>query len=210
MSFDASAAVERLWARDASLWSWSGRELVAGLARRGRAHAPADRGASASSWRGVADDGLENVVLLGMGGSSLAPEVMRRLAGVDVVPRARLDPPRKRYVSSARDARRRANPVRDRLEIGYDDRNTISPRLLLGQDGWQRRAVRCDHRSGQRRSKRSRPSEGFVLCFAGEAEVGGRYSALSAFGLVPAALMGLDLEAIVGGALAMAEACRRP
>ena len=51
---------------------------------------------------------------------------------------------------------------------------------------------------------------GFRACFAGEAEVGGRYSALSAFGLVPAALMGLDLEAIVGGALAMAEACRRP
>jgi hypothetical protein len=44
---------------------------------------------------------------------------------------------------------------------------------------------------------------------AGEPTIGGRYSALSPFGIVPAALMGLDVERLLSGAERMAEACRR-
>ena len=48
----------------------------------------------------------------------------------------------------------------------------------------------------------------FRAIFHGEPEIGGRYSALSRFGLVPASLIGADLDALLDGALAMAESCR--
>ena len=49
---------------------------------------------------------------------------------------------------------------------------------------------------------------GFRAVFHGEPTIGGRYSALSPFGIVPAALMGVDVEALLDGAVAMAERCR--
>ncbi len=51
-------------------------------------------------------------------------------------------------------------------------------------------------------------AEGFRDVFVNPADIGGRYSALSLFGMVPAALMGLDLERLLSGARAMEEACR--
>jgi hypothetical protein len=48
----------------------------------------------------------------------------------------------------------------------------------------------------------------FEAVFAGEPTIGGRYSALSAFGMVPAALMGIDVARLLGRAVEMAEACR--
>ena len=49
---------------------------------------------------------------------------------------------------------------------------------------------------------------GFRAMFAGEPEVGGRYSALSMFGIVPAALLGVDLERFLDAAAETADACR--
>ena len=57
-------------------------------------------------------------------------------------------------------------------------------------------------------SRRATADE-FAWHVHGQADVGGRYSALSAFGLLPAALMGIDLESLERPALAMAEECRR-
>ena len=51
-------------------------------------------------------------------------------------------------------------------------------------------------------------SRGFRAVFAGEPTIGGRYSALSPFGMVPAALMDVDLERLLAEAVRMAEACR--
>ena len=61
--------------------------------------------------------------------------------------------------------------------------------------GAARRAVGRDHRSRAPRSTRSRASAASRAVFPGEPTIGGRYSALSPFGLVPAALMGVDLVA---------------
>ena len=59
-----------------------------------------------------------------------------------------------------------------------------------------------------RSSRRSRASASFRAIFPGEPTIGGRYSALSPFGLVPAALLGVDLRRLLERAVEMAEACR--
>ena len=53
-------------------------------------------------------------------------------------------------------------------------------------------------------------SSRFRETFVNPADIGGRYSALSFFGLVPAALMGIDLDDLVASGRAMADACREP
>src|SRR5262249_12814493 len=55
---------------------------------------------------------------------------------------------------------------------------------------------------------RSAIADGFRDVFVNPSDIGGRYSALSLFGLVPAALMGLDLDRLLAGARAMESACR--
>ncbi|MGI9659757.1 MAG: glucose-6-phosphate isomerase [Gaiellaceae bacterium] len=207
MSFDASTAVEQIWARDASLWT--GRDEASWLgwldvAERMRAQV----GGLADFAASVGDDGLDNVVLLGMGGSSLAPEVMRRLAGATSF----------HVLDSTHPAALLAAPTAPGVErtlflIASKSGTTIETRSQLeffwektGANGGQFAAI-TDPGSELETLASER---GFRATFSGEAEVGGRYSALSAFGMVPAALMGLDLEAVLDGALGMAEACRAP
>ena len=206
MSFDASAAVERLWARDASLWSGQDESSWLGwldVAERMRPQV----GAFSEFAAGVADDGLENVVLLGMGGSSLAPEVMRRLAGAESF--HVLDSTHPQAILTALET---PGVERTLFVIASKSGTTIETRSHLeffweetGGDGAQFVAI-TDPGSELEALAAERA---FRAVFAGEAEVGGRYSALSAFGVVPAALMGLDVEAILDGALTMADACRQ-
>ncbi len=207
MEFDAPAAVERIWARDATLWTASGEEQWLGWldvaermqSRIGEFKEFADR---------ARDDGIEQVVLLGMGGSSLAPEVLRRLAGV---PDFRvLDSTHPGAVAELLDTL----PIKQTLfVVASKSGTTIETRSQLDLF-WERTAS-----AGEQFAAITNPGSelealaaerGFRACFLGEPEIGGRYSALSPFGLVPAALMGLDLDAILASALRMAEACRNP
>ncbi len=135
-------------------------------------------------------------------------EVMRRTFGVDLVPRPRHDAsagdPRARG-----DDRSRAHAVRLRVEVRLDARDALAHRLLLGADR-QAAATRfvaiTDPGSALERLAQER---GFRHVFPGEPTIGGRYSALSPFGIVPAALMGVDVDRLLASAEEMAEACRR-
>ena len=127
-----------------------------------------------------------------MGGSSLAPEVLRRTFERRVVPRprhhaSRGDPP----------ARARARPRATLFLVSSKSGSTIETRSHLeyfweqtGGRGAQFVAI-TDPGSELEQLAHER---GFRAIFAGEPEIGGRYSALSMFGIVPAALMGVDLE----------------
>ncbi len=149
---------------------------------------------------------IDDVVLLGMGGSSLAPEVMRRFfeAGARARPRhdaSGRDPPARRA------ARPPADALRLRVEVGRHARDALAHRLLLGarSSNGDNFAAITDPGSALEGLAEKR---GFGAVFPGEPTIGGRYSALSPFGIVPLVLMGVDAQRLLLRAQEMAEACR--
>jgi len=193
-----SDVVERIWARDASLWT----------------------GEDEAQWLGWLDEPFreldlsaapvgeyEHYVLLGMGGSSLAPEVFRRsfesrnFHVLDTThPKAiqrlqeSIDLGRTFFVASSKSGT--TLETRSHLEHFWE---------LTGQNPEQF-AVVTDPGSELETLAQERE---FRAVFHGEPSIGGRYSALSAFGLVAAALIGADVERIQTRARDMAQACRQ-
>ena len=152
----------------------------------------------------------EKVVLCGMGGSSLAPEVFwRTFQGRPDYPTfVMLD-------STTPDAVRQAvHPDEKALFIiSSKSGSTIETTSFLnyfwqftGQDPSRFVAI-TDKGSSLHDLATARK---FRRVFDGDPEIGGRFSALSPFGMVPAALFGVDLEAIVAGAQSAMEDCREP
>jgi glucose-6-phosphate isomerase len=161
----------------------------------------------------VTQSGFTDIVLLGMGGSSLAPEVLRQvLCPPDRRPRFRV------LDSVDPDAVRAAMvQARDTLFIlASKSGTTIEPNVMAEEA--RRRVIAEGHTNWGSRFvaitdpdtalHRRAVAEGFRDVFVNPADIGGRYSALSLFGMVPAALMGLDVEKLLSGARAMEAACR--
>lgn len=154
----------------------------------------------------VAGDGFRRVLVLGMGGSSLAPEVFGRVLGgsaPEALSLAALD-------STHPDAVRRAlrdHPPETTLFVVSSKSGTTVETLSLFRTFWAAAATLpaagrhfvaiTDPGTSLEALARDR---GFRRTFAGDPEVGGRFSALSAFGLVPAAAAGLDVGALLAGA----------
>ena len=167
-----------------------GRGAVARLARRAAAACATTSTCCSSSPRRVVDR-IDAVVLLGMGGSSLAPEVLRRTFGRETFhvldtthPQAIRDLEAQIDIS--------AHALHLGVQVGLDARDALAHRLLLGAD--RAATASSSPRSPIRAPSSSRLARerGFAAVFAGEPTIGGRYSALSPFGMVPAALMGVD------------------
>ena len=147
------------------------------------------------------DDELEDIVLLGMGGSSLAPEVLRRAFD------GRVRGPRLHVLDSTDAARIReiegAVDLRHTLFIvSSKSGGTIEPLSLfahffsLVEEGNRFVAI-TDPGSGL---EALAAKHAFLRTFAGDPDIGGRYSALSAFGVVPGALMGIPVLSLLEGA----------
>ena len=196
---------ERIWARDGSLWTGSGEERWLGwLDEPARMRARvAELEAFAES---VAADGLTDTVLLGMGGSSLAPEVLRRTYSAErftvldtthpaaILPLAEsLDPERTLFVVASKSGT--TLETRCHLDFFWERAGRRGERFVAITD------------PGSELEALAR-ARGFRAVFLGVPEIGGRYSALSVFGLVPAALMRVDLAALLDRAVATAAACR--
>ena len=162
----------------------------------------------------VRSAGFERVVLLGMGGSSLAPEVINQVIGV--APGA----PAFRMLDSVDpDAVRAAlaNAADSLFLLASKSGSTIEPNAMAAEarrlvhavhgESWAARfaAITDDQSPFHRRAVADR----FREIFINPSDIGGRYSALSLFGMVPAALMGVDLDAVLAQAQAMADACRQ-
>jgi transaldolase / glucose-6-phosphate isomerase len=156
----------------------------------------------------VRADGFTDVVLLGMGGSSLAPEVLRAVLGVAPGwPRLHMldstDPAAVRAVATP--------PEHTLYLISSKSGTTIEPNVLAAHftEMLQRTHVArwADHfvaitDAETALAARAR-AERFRDVFINPSDIGGRYSALSFFGLVPSALMGQDVAALVAWGLAM-------
>jgi len=209
---DAERAAGGLYRREPSAWSTDSAVQKTIANRLGWMASPQLMAGAVSRLRAFADsvrqDAVTDVVLLGMGGSSLAPEVLRAILGVAPgSPRFHMldttDPASVRAAASA--------PSSTLYVVASKSGTTIEPnslaahfqRALLdaGVGQWSRHFVAITD-PGTELERRAR-ADGFREVFLNPADIGGRYSALSFFGMVPAALMGQDVEAIVHWGLAM-------
>lgn len=205
----------RLWEKDYTLWS---RERVPEITDRlGWLGLPSSMRARLAEISAVArefkDEGVTDVVLLGMGGSSLAPEVFGRTFGPTAVfPRLHVldstHPAAITAVESAVDLSRTAFIVSSKS-------GTTLETLSLFRFFWARMGEVSKVRGGRfvAVTDPGTPLEdlararGFRKIFNADPEVGGRYSALTHFGLVPAAVLGIDTERLLSRARTMAAAC---
>jgi transaldolase/glucose-6-phosphate isomerase len=194
--------VERIWARDPTVWTAKDEARWLGWLDE-----PARRRDDVDLMLTLADDvqgQVDDVVLLGMGGSSLAPEVLRRAFGGDRL--HVLDTTHPRTIRALEDG---LDLERTLFVSASKSGTTLETRSHT--DYFWRRASRgeqwvaiTDPGSALEELARKRS---FRAIFPGEPTIGGRYSALSPFGLVPAALLGLDLTRLLERALEMVEAC---
>ncbi len=208
--------VQRLWSKDATLWTDSGEEKWLGwLDVIGAQRAElAARTALADTIR---NEGVTDVLLLGMGGSSLGPEVLARVIGSGPgAPRLHVldstDPAQVTRFDEAVDLRTTL------VLVASKSGSTLEPNVFLayffdrlqqevGQAEAGRHVVAITDPGSQMQKVAER--DGFRAIAFGEPTVGGRFSVLSAFGTVPAALIGIDVERLLAEATRMAEECRR-
>ncbi|MCC7008642.1 MAG: glucose-6-phosphate isomerase [Acidobacteria bacterium] len=164
--------------------------------------------------RAAASDGLTDVYLLGMGGSSLCAEVLRDVPG----PRrasarlAVLDTTDERAVS---DVTRSLVPDRSLFLVASKSGSTIEV-TSLERHFWTVMHATTGERTGAHFVAITDPGTSLVAqaraeryrhTFVNPSDIGGRYSALSLFGLVPAALLGIDIEGLLASAARLATHC---
>jgi len=212
---------QRLWQKDTTLWS---REPVPDLADRlGWLPLPATAPATLDDLGrfvdGVRADGITHAVVLGMGGSSLAPEVFAHTFGhrsgwpdlsvldsthPDAVAAlaGRLDPLKSLFLVSSK-----SGGTTETLSYFYTFWERVKRALAetdpKGDPGRHFAAI-TDPGTSLEKLARER---GFRAVFSAPPDVGGRYSALTPFGLVPAAVAGVDLAALLARARQAAAAC---
>jgi glucose-6-phosphate isomerase len=159
--------------------------------------------------QGCAADGLTHAVLAGMGGSSLAPEVFHTCFGVadgmlDLIVLDTTNPDQIVALEGGLDLTRTLVVVSSKSGTTIETDSHL--RYFWERSPDPRRFVAVtDPGTPLEALARER---GFRGVFANPRDIGGRYSALSYFGLVPAALIGAPMEALLGGAVEMASGCR--
>ena len=215
---------ERLWEKDGSLWAASGTvpdELSRWL---GWLDAPSLMAGRVDELlhfaRSVREDGYRRAAVLGMGGSSLAPDLFSRVFGwaggegsegaasSDGLELRILD---STHPDAVRGFREWASGARTLFCVSSKSGGTTEPNAFHAMMAAQAPALDfvAITDPGSSLAELARAQE-FRTIFEGPPDVGGRYSALTVFGLVPAALHGVDLEGLLERAQAMADACRRP
>jgi transaldolase / glucose-6-phosphate isomerase len=195
--------VERIWARDATVWTGADEDRWLGWLDE-----PKRMQERVGEIVGFADDArtrFETFVLLGMGGSSLAPEVLKRTfanKGFHVLDTTH--PAMIRHAEELLDLERT-------LFVVSSKSGTTLETLSHFEYFWKKTGGSGDHFvaiTDPGSALEQLATTRNMRVFAGEPTIGGRYSALSPFGIVPAALMGLDVERLLDGGEATADACR--
>ncbi len=214
--------VERIWSRDPAVFTDDAqtREPVRKsiLSRLGWLRAPEEMAAQIDDIeRYIAEVhgwGCREVVLLGMGGSSLCPEVLAltfgHAGGIPVRVLDSTDPAAVAEVAGSIDIARTLFVVASKsggtIEVASFE-STFWARAVAQLGVQQARTRFCAITDpGTELHHRARDRYGRV--FLNPADIGGRYSALSLFGLVPAALLGIDVRRLLAAGGSMAAACR--
>jgi glucose-6-phosphate isomerase len=196
----------RLFAQDPTLWGDAAEEEASirlawvGLHRSSRPLL----GEIAALKGELDDEGVDHVVLCGMGGSSLAPEVICATEGVELTVLDSSDPDQVRAALADRLDRTVvvvSSKSGSTVETDSQRRAYVDAFRSAGIDPTRRVVVVTDPGSPLDAESRA---EGYRVVNA-DPHVGGRYSALTAFGLVPSGLAGADIEALLEEADAVAD-----
>ena len=174
---------------------------------------------------GVVAAGFATAVVAGMGGSSLAPDVLHRTFGSqdDYLALRILDSTDPAYVTAVVDD---LDPLTTLTVIASKSGTTTEPNAFLA-DAWTRAEAAMDARKHHHSYDNGGATivavtdpgksvealahhDDFREVFLNPPDIGGRYSALTYVGLVPASLIGLDLDALLASATTMLGACRQP
>lgn len=212
--WSANGNTEKLWKKDASLWTnkdegkWLGwLDIV-------------DQQLSdTSKFKALAaeihEDGFRHILLLGMGGSSLCPEVFsmtfgRQPGAPELLVLDSTDPV---YIKKMRE---RIDPAHTLFCVSSKSGTTLEPNIYM-QYFYEETRKAVGERAGHHFIAITDPGSklegvaeklGFRRLYHGVASIGGRYSALSDFGLVPHAAMGLDTEDFLKRTAQMVQACK--
>lgn len=206
----AKNKINRIWEKDASVWTgddeakWLGWLTIA-----------EEELADTQKYRDLYDDisraGFTDVLLMGMGGSSLCPEVLAITFGI------------KNFHILDSTVPAQVKAIEDKLDlsktlfiVASKSGSTLEPNCfkqyffdrvsqINGEPGKQFVAITDPGSKMEQIAK----DDGFRHIFYGKPEIGGRFSALSAFGLTAAVTMGLDVNILLTRANEMAELCRR-
>lgn len=208
--------VPRVWEKDHRLWKPEPKEIADRLGWLGVHDLMRDRVADLRRCVTEAQDmKISDVVLLGMGGSSLGPEVLRTSF------RRERRFPRLWVLDSTvpgwvREVTRSITPSRTLFLVASKSGGTIEV-LSLFAHFWNLVAKAVKNRAGDHFVAITDPGtgleqlardHGFRQIFTNPPDIGGRYSVLSLFGLVPAAFLGLDIPRLLDRAAGMADRCR--
>lgn len=214
-AWQAASFSRRLWAKDPALWSPN--PLPELSDRLGWLTLPGSMAASIDELHRFAmqiiGEGIEHVVLLGMGGSSLAPEVFQRTFGnapgfPKLIVCDSTHPAAVRAVENEVDLRRTL------FVVSSKSGTTLEP-LSFFRYFWSRVGQVASTPGAQFVAitdpgtplERLGRDRAFRRVVSAPPDVGGRYSALTVFGLIPAALIGVDLSRVLDHAKTMAAAC---
>lgn len=212
----ASRAVERMWACDHRLWKQDPTDIANRLGWLTIVEYMQDRAEDLLTFAASAKKrGIRDVVLLGMGGSSLGPEVLRATFGPsNGFPRLWvLDSTVPGWIQQVTQA---IDPARSLFILASKSGGTIEVMSLFAHF-WELVHKIPGHQGGEHFIAITDPGtgleklaaeHGFWRTFTNPPDIGGRYSVLSYFGLVPAALMGIDVARLLTRAITMAQACR--
>lgn len=209
--------VRRIWAKDWTVWASHPAEIANRLGWLFSPWTMAERLPALDVFaRSVGSEGYTDVLLMGMGGSSLAPEVLSRVFPVktgflnlhildSTAPEAvlefdrNLDPATTLYIVSSKSG----TTAETAAFLNYFFVR-VSSRLGEDKAGAHFCAITDPGTPLESLGRRI----GFRTVFNGNPEIGGRFSALSPFGLVPAALMGIDIRKMLEKAEGLARLCR--
>jgi transaldolase/glucose-6-phosphate isomerase len=206
--------VNRLWKGDTSLWTKDSEDKWLGWLRIAQEQAN-ELGPLATFAQDVAKSGFKHALLLGMGGSSLCPEVLATTFGRQAgYPQLHVldstDP------AQVKSREKQIDVLNTLFIVASKSGSTLEPNIFKqyffdltektvgkGKAGKQFVAITDPGSKMQQVAE----ADSFRYIFFGEPSIGGRYSALSNFGLAPGAVMGLDLRRFLDRTDEMVQAC---
>lgn len=206
--------VARLWQKDASLWSGTDESSWLGwltITEEQIAHIDALHQIAED----IKNSRFKHVLLLGMGGSSLCPEVLRMTFGkIKGFPELHVldstDPAQIKAIETKVDLNRTL------CIVSSKSGSTLEPNIYKQYFFERVKAKVGEKEAGNRfiaitdpgsKMQQVAESDGFRKIFMGVPSIGGRYSAISNFGMVPAAVMGLDVANFLKNTQEMVQAC---